>query len=231
MADNHFANVRAGGNRVEVRRDDVTIAMRRTETLRQTRPSTGWHNLAKHGSAIGERGTLPAPQFCLAFTSLTIRKKLRKKFCDDSLPVRSMKPKKTILCVDDNEQALSIRKILLETRGYRVLACNSGEKALEAFRCGGVDLVLTDLIMPGVDGSRLIDEVKRISPQTPVVLISGRSKIYESETLADVFLSKGMYEPAELLERIRLLLVRKRGPKRALELSVRLTETKHATVA
>ena len=56
-----------------------------------------------------------------------------------------MKPKKTILCVDDNEQALSIRKILLETRGYRVIACNSGEMALEAFRRGGVDLVLTDL--------------------------------------------------------------------------------------
>ena len=128
-----------------------------------------------------------------------------------------MKPKKTILCVDDNEQALSIRKILLETRGYRVLACNSGEMALEAFRRGGVDLVLTDLIMPGVDGSRLIEEVKRDSPQTPAVLISGRIKIYERETQADVFLCKGMYEPAELLERIRLLLVRKRGPKRHVE--------------
>jgi two-component system response regulator CpxR len=128
-----------------------------------------------------------------------------------------MKPKKTILCVDDNEQALSIRKIMLETRGYRVLACNGGEQALEAFHRGGIDLVLTDLIMPGIDGSRLIEEVKRVSPQIPAVLISGRTKIYERDTLADVFLSKGMYEPADLLERIRLLLVRKRGPKRALE--------------
>jgi len=61
-----------------------------------------------------------------------------------------MKPKKTILCVDDNQQTLSIRKIFLETRGYRVVACNSGDQALEAFRRGGVDLVLTDLMMPGV---------------------------------------------------------------------------------
>ena len=142
-----------------------------------------------------------------------------------------MKPKKTILCVDDNEQALSIRKILLETRGYRVLACNSGQQALDAFRRGGVDLVLTDLIMPGVDGSRLIEEIKRVSPQIPAVLISGRSKIYERETLADVFLSKGMYEPAELLERIRVLLVRKRGPKRQGETGVCVLEVKHATVA
>ncbi len=142
-----------------------------------------------------------------------------------------MKPKKTILCVDDNEQALSIRKVLLETRGYRVLAFNNGEQALEAFRRGGVDLVLTDLIMPGVDGSRLIAEVKSLAPQTPTVLISGRIKIYERETLADAFLPKGMYEPAELLERIRLLLVRKRGPKPHTEVGGRRTPTQHATVA
>jgi two-component system response regulator CpxR len=142
-----------------------------------------------------------------------------------------MKPKKTILCVDDNEQALSIRKVLLETRGYRVLACNSGDLALEAFRRGGVDLVLTDLLMPGVDGSRLIEEVKRLSPQTPAVLISGRIKVYERETLADLFLPKGMYEPAELLERIRVLLVRKRGPKRPLEIRAPTLDVEHASVA
>jgi two-component system response regulator CpxR len=140
-----------------------------------------------------------------------------------------MKPKKTILCVDDNEQALSIRKILLQTRGYRVLACNNGAAALEAFRRGGVDLVLTDLLMPGLDGSRLIEEIKHLSPQTPAVLISGRIKIYERESLADVFLCKGMYEPAELLERIRLLLVRKRGPKRQGEVHAR--GAAHASVA
>jgi two-component system response regulator CpxR len=142
-----------------------------------------------------------------------------------------MKPKKTILCVDDNEQALSIRKVLLETRGYRVLACNSGELALEAFRRGGVDLVLTDLLMPGLDGSRLIEEIKRLSPQTPAVLISGRIKVYERETLADLFLPKGMYEPAELLERIRVLLVRKRGPKRPVEIPARAMDVEHASVA
>ena len=142
-----------------------------------------------------------------------------------------MKPKKTILCVDDDEQSLSIRKIMLETRGYRVLACNSGEMALEAFRRGGIDLVLTDLIMPGVDGSRLIEKIKSLSPQTPAVLISGRAKTYERETQADVFLCKGMYEPADLLERIRLLLVRKRGPKRPVELRARAGAVEHATVA
>lgn len=126
-----------------------------------------------------------------------------------------MKPKRTILCVDDNEQALSIRKILLETRGYRVLACSNGEDALEHFRKGGIDLVMTDLVMPGLDGARLIDQIKEASPQTPAILLSGKVRIYDRDTRADVFLPKGMYDPAELLERVRLLLVRKRGPKRA----------------
>lgn len=161
--------------------------------------------------------------------ALSSPKTRRKNLADCGLPVPPMKPKKTILCVDDNEQALSIRKILLETRGYRVVACNNGGQALEAFRHGGIDLVLTDLVMPGVDGSHLIQEIKELSPQTPAVLISGRVKIYERDTLADLFLPKGMYEPAELLERIRLLLVRKRGPKRPVELRARTVA--HATVA
>ncbi len=125
-----------------------------------------------------------------------------------------MKPKRTILCVDENEQTLSIRKIMLETRGYRVVACSSGQQALDHFMKGGVDLVLTDLVMPGLDGATLIDRVKEISPQTPTILLSGKVKIYDGNTRADVFLSKGTYAPAELLERVRLLLVRKRGPKR-----------------
>ncbi len=128
-----------------------------------------------------------------------------------------MKPKRTILCVDDNEQSLSIRKVMLETRGYRVIACSNGQEALENFRVGGVDLVLTDLVMPGVDGTRLIDEVKSLAPEVPTILFSGKIRIYDRDTRADVFLPKGMYAPAELLERIRVLLIRKRGPKRPLQ--------------
>jgi len=126
-----------------------------------------------------------------------------------------MKVKKTILCVDDNEQNLSVRKVMLETRGYRVVACNNGQDALEAFRRGGIDLVLSDLLMPGLDGTDLIDRIKSESPCLPAILFSGKIKVYEKDTRADVFLPKGTYAPAELLERIRTLLVRKRGPKRA----------------
>ncbi|HEU4414048.1 MAG TPA: response regulator [Candidatus Angelobacter sp.] len=125
-----------------------------------------------------------------------------------------MRPKRTILCVDDNEQALSIRKVMLETRGYRVLACSNGFQALETFKQGGVDLVLTDLQMPGIDGAVLVRRIKEISSSTPAILFSGKTRFYENEQPADVFLPKGMYAPIELLERIRIMLVKKRGPKR-----------------
>ncbi|MGZ5140338.1 MAG: response regulator [Burkholderiales bacterium] len=125
-----------------------------------------------------------------------------------------MKAKKTILCIDDNEQSLSIRKVMLETRGYRVLTSTNGEQALQMFQQGGIDLVLTDLVMPGLDGTELISRIKTMAPHVPAILFSGTIKVYEKDTRADIFLPKGMYAPLELLERIRVLLVRKRGPKR-----------------
>ena len=134
-----------------------------------------------------------------------------------------MKPKRTILCVDDNEQSLSYRKIMLETRGYRVASYSRGEEALERFKQGGVDLVVTDMAMPGLDGPQLIAAIKNLSPHTPAILISSKVRVYDHESQADVFLARGMYAPADLLERIRLLLVRKRGPKR-------MQERSHATL-
>lgn len=126
-----------------------------------------------------------------------------------------MRPKRTILCVDDNEQSLSIRKIMLETRGYRVVACTTGREALEAFRNGGIDLVLSDLVMPDFAGDKLVAAIKDASPDTPAILFSGKIKVYEKDTRADVFLPKGMYAPVELLERIRTLVIKKRGPKKS----------------
>ena len=106
---------------------------------------------------------------------------------------------------------------MLETRGYRVASYSRGEEALERFKQGGVDLVVTDMAMPGLDGPQLIAAIKNLSPHTPAILISSKVRVYDHESQADVFLARGMYAPADLLERIRLLLVRKRGPKRMQE--------------
>ena len=128
-----------------------------------------------------------------------------------------MKPKRTILCVDDNEQSLSHRKIMLETRGYRVANFSRVEDAMARFLEGGIDLVIADMAMPGLDGPQLIARIKELSPHTPAILISSKVRIYDHDSKADVFLAKGMYAPVDLLERIRILLIRKRGPKRMMQ--------------
>jgi two-component system response regulator CpxR len=131
-----------------------------------------------------------------------------------------MRPKKTILCVDDSEHSNSLRKFMLETRGYRVLLAHNGREALELFRENMVDLVLSDLMMPGMNGAELVKQIKESSPETPAILISGKIRTYEEGTHADIFLPKGVSAPTELLERIRLLLVRKRGPKKGVRRAV-----------
>jgi two-component system response regulator CpxR len=133
-----------------------------------------------------------------------------------------MKPKRTILCIDDDERSLSIRKVMLETRGYRVLTCTDPDRAVDIMTLGGIDLVLADLMMPKLSGARLIDRLKAISPGTPALLFSGSVNCCTEESLADGWLPKGEFAPMELLERIRVLLIRKRGPKRALMVSRQL---------
>ena len=127
-----------------------------------------------------------------------------------------MKPKRTILCVDEDERSLSIRKVMLETRGYRVVVCSDAGRAVELMKAGGIDLVLADLMMLKLGSARLIDQLKAISPTTPAIVLSGAASHCPDEILADVFLSKANCSSVQLLDHIRMALVRKRGPKPAL---------------
>jgi two-component system, OmpR family, response regulator CpxR len=137
-----------------------------------------------------------------------------------------MRPKKTILCVDDNEQALAVRKFLLETRGgYRVVAAGDGREAVDRFRAGGIDLVLSDLVMPHMDGNEMVRRMKEIAPEVPMILISGSVKVFDHGNRADAFLPKGSSTPSEMLERIRVMIARKRGPKKHLRPIYEAAET------
>jgi CheY-like chemotaxis protein len=129
-----------------------------------------------------------------------------------------MRPKKTILCVDDNEQILSVRTYLLTTRGYRVVCLQSAREALELIEQsvpGSIDLLLCDLLMPQMDGNELVRRAKHIHPGLPAMIVSGTVTSFDRAICADVFLPKGAYSPAEMIERIRVLVARKRGPKKA----------------
>jgi len=126
-----------------------------------------------------------------------------------------MRPKKTILCIDDNEQALSVRKFMLETRGYRVLGSLVPEEGLDIFHQGGIDLVISDLHMPRMDGDELARRMKELAPEVPILLVSGCVKAYDRATHGDCFLPKGACSPLEMLEKVRMMLARKRGPKKS----------------
>jgi two-component system, OmpR family, response regulator CpxR len=134
-----------------------------------------------------------------------------------------MRPKKSILCVDDNEHLLSVRKFLLETRGYRVLTASTSHEALELIQStlpGTLDLLLTDLIMPQMDGNELVRRAKQLHPGLPAMITSGTVtsavSSFDRACHADVFLPKGACSPSEVLVKIRLLVARKRGPRKVL---------------
>ena len=128
-----------------------------------------------------------------------------------------MRPRKVILAVDDNEQILSVRSFLLDTRGYRVIQATNAAEALEVLRAtppGGLDLLLTDLLLPGMDGNELARRARALHPDLPTLIVSGTVNAPDRASSAQGFLPKGACTPAELLERVRVLVARKRGPKK-----------------
>jgi len=118
--------------------------------------------------------------------------------------------KALILCVDDEPIPLTLRKSVLEKWGFAVLAVRSGAEALAMIERQPVDLVLTDLLMPGLSGTELAREMKRLRPNIPVVLLSGVNEIPEDAEAADLFLSK-VEGPVAMCNKISEMLNRSRA--------------------
>jgi len=85
--------------------------------------------------------------------------------------------KKTILVVEDDPNVGESIRLLLKKRGYETLLASNGKEALPLFRQETVDLVITDLVMPKMDGIELLEEVKRLRPETEVIVISAQGTI------------------------------------------------------
>ena len=114
-------------------------------------------------------------------------------------------PKATILCVDDEENPLTLRKLVLQKAGYEVVTAGSADQALEVLSSHKVDLVLSDLLMPGKTGTDLAREIKAATPNLPVILISGVNEIPPEASYADLFLSK-VEGPTAMCEKIASVL-------------------------
>ncbi|MDS3029642.1 response regulator transcription factor [Streptococcus pneumoniae] len=118
---------------------------------------------------------------------------------------------KTILLVDDEVEITDIHQRYLIQAGYQVLVAHDGLEALELFKKKPIDLIITDVMMPRMDGYDLISEVQYLSPEQPFLFITAKTseqdKIYGLSLGADDFIAKP-FSPRELVLRVHNILRR-----------------------
>lgn len=121
-----------------------------------------------------------------------------------------------ILLVDDNKLGLDARRSVLEEFGYKITTAADGVEALDRFRGGSFDLIITDYKMPRMDGLEFIKQVRKSAAGTRIILLSGYVDVLglvESNTGADVVISKNANEVQHLVRSVHRLL-RRNAPKK-----------------
>ncbi len=113
----------------------------------------------------------------------------------------------TILCIDDEEPGLQVRRLLLESAGYRVLCARSGAEGIKVFQAEPVDAVVLDYWMSGMNGIAVARELRRLNPHTPIMILSAYGTLLdETLGLADLWIRKGEEEPQYVLIKLQELL-------------------------
>jgi len=88
-----------------------------------------------------------------------------------------MVEKEKILVVDDEEAIREVVSTILEAQGYRCTVCSNGRLGLQAFRNDAFDLVLSDIVMPEMDGLKLLAELREEDPDVPVIMVTAMHDI------------------------------------------------------
>src|SRR5512135_3500902 len=115
-----------------------------------------------------------------------------------------------ILAIDDNPQIRKLVTVNLQARGYVVQIATSGEEAIDLFKAGQFDLVLLDLILPGISGIDVCMWIRQQS-DVPIVVLSAREdeelKVRALDAGADDYVTKP-FSQGEMLARLRAVLRR-----------------------
>ena len=118
-----------------------------------------------------------------------------------------------ILCIDDEEPALLLRRVLLENAGYRVFTAPTGKQGIEVFRYQPIDVVILDYWMADMDGLDVATALKSINTKTPIIMLSGYTSILdESLGKVDLWLRKGEGDPEQLLSAVMQALNSRQQP-------------------
>lgn len=110
---------------------------------------------------------------------------------------------------------LSARKSVLEELGYCITTCSSGHDALAQLGSNRFELVVTDYKMPKMNGTELIQQIRKRELSVPVILLSGFADslgLSENNTGADVVIQKSANEVGHLIRSVNRLLRRNRKP-------------------
>lgn len=119
-----------------------------------------------------------------------------------------MPPGQTILLVDDEEMLRRLARAVLSRHGYHVIDAGGPEEALEiaARQPDSVDLILTDVMMPGMRGWQMVERLRPLQPRARVLYMSGYIEEFEAAGERVQPLISKPFRPMELIERIRTIL-------------------------
>jgi signal transduction histidine kinase len=165
--------------------------------------------ITNHGGSLAV--TSPPGQGTTVRIFLPAQKKIVR---DQTTPTEDLHGDQTVLLVDDDDTVLTLGQVVLSSFGYRVLPANGAARALELFSEAGsqIDLVITDLVMPGMSGRELIDHIRWVAPAVPILSTSGYLRPSADDADDEYYLRKP-FTSDELLRKVKHVLSPARTPR------------------